>query len=115
MAKQSPLQRVKAEFGSKAELAKKVAALLDRPEGEEAAAFEKRVSNLSNTKLLRLLEANKLVQSKFGSKDKLVDAIVRARFSGGNVDYGKKISGFTLPKLLDLARQHDLVRPSELR
>lgn len=115
MAKLSPLARVKAEHGSKAELAKKVAAILDRPEGEDAAAFEARVSHMSNAQLLRLLAAHNFVQTKFGSKEKLVAAIVTTRFPGGNEDYSNKISGFTLPKLIDLARQHKLVRPSEFR
>lgn len=115
MAKLSPLARVKADHGSKAELAKKVAAVLDRPESEDAAAFEARVSHMSNAQLLRLLAANTFVQNKFGSKEKLVAAIVTARFAGGNADYANKISGFTLPKLIDLARQHKLVKTNEFR
>lgn len=115
MAKKSPLEIVKAEHGSKAELAKKVLAILERPEDEDAEDFEHRVQTMSNTKLLRLLAAHNLVQAKFGSREQLVDAIVKARFPGGNADYARKIGTFTLPKLVDLARQHKLVRPSELR
>ncbi len=115
MSKLSPLARVKADHGSKADLAKKVAAILDRPESEDAAAFETRVSHMSNAQLLRLLAASSFVGTKFGTKEKLVAAIVSARFVGGNEDYTNKISGFTLPKLIDLARQHKLVKTNEFR
>jgi hypothetical protein len=106
MAKLSPLQRTKKEFGSKEELAKKVLGLLTKPEGEEQAAFEHRVSTMSNVKLLRLVDAHATLASKFGSKDALVEKITKAKFNGSNADYAAKISGFTVPKLLDLARQH---------
>lgn len=116
MSKKSPLQIVRDEHGSKAELAKKVLAVLDRPEDEdEARNFEHRVSTMSNTKLLRLWHAHQLLDDKFGSKDSLVESIVAARFPGGNEDYSVKISGFTIPKLLDLAMQHKLLRPADVR
>lgn len=106
MAKLSPLQRTKKEFGSKEELAKKVLGLLTMPEGEDQAAFEHRVQTMSNTKLLRLVDAHATLASKFGSKDALVEKITKAKFNGNNADYAAKIGGFTAPKLLDLARQH---------
>lgn len=115
MAKKTPLQYVKDEFGSKAALAEKVLGVLDRPEDEDdAKAFEHGVKTMSNAKLLRLWNAHQIVDSKFGSKSKLVDAITKARFSGGNEDYARKLGTFTLPKLLDVARQHNLIKISEL-
>lgn len=108
MAKLSPMQRMKKEHGSKAELAKKVIAILTKPEDEETADFEHRVNTMSNTKLLRLLEAHQTLEKKFGSVDSLVEKITRARFNGLNADYQRKISGFSEPKLLDLARQHGI-------
>jgi hypothetical protein len=115
MANKSPLARVKEEHGSKAELAKKVLGILERPEDEEEAAdFQHRVETMSNRKLLRLWDAQQLLDSKFGSKSELAQAITKAKFSGGNADYERKISGFTLPKLLDLARRHKLLRNNEM-
>jgi hypothetical protein len=105
MTKQSPLQRVREEHGSKAELADKVLGILDTPEDEDPADFEHRIRTLSKRKLLRLWEAEQTVQDKYGSKDELAERITKARFPGGNDDYQRKISGFTLPKLLDLARR----------
>jgi hypothetical protein len=105
MAKQSPHQRVVKEHGSKAALAKKVLEFLTCPEDEDPADFDHRISVMSNTKLLRLFEAQQTLSAKHGSRDKLVAAIVKAKFPGGNTAYETKISTFTTPKLLDLARQ----------
>lgn len=116
MSKQSPLQIVKNEHGSKAELAAKVYDLLDEPEDDdEAAALKANVETMSNRKLLRLWNAYAVLDAKFGSKDELIDAVVSARFPGGNDDYAAKLTTFTVPKLLDLGRQFKLVKPAELR
>lgn len=115
MSKPSPYQIVQEEHGSKAELAKKVFDLLDHPDDEdELRQLEWNIQTMSNSKLLRLWNAYQLLDEAFGSKDKLVDAVVTARFPGGNEDYATKLSTFTIPKLLDLARQHKLVSPSQL-
>ncbi len=116
MSKKSPLQIVNDEHGSKEELAKKVFDLLDKPEdAEEAADLEYNVQTMSNRKLLRLWNAYQVLESEFGSKQSLVDKITVATFPGGNDDYQAKLESFTVPKLLDLARQHKLVKPAQLR
>ena len=116
MTKKSPLQIVNDEHGSKKELAEKVLALLDRPEdGEEASDFDRSIQTMSNRKLLRLWNSHALLKEKFGSKEDLIKSVVAARFPGGNDDYAAKLSTFTVPRLLDLARQHQLLRPADLR
>lgn len=115
MTNRSPLQLVEEEHGSKAQLAKKVFELLDHPDDEdEAHNLEYRVQTMSNRKLLRLWNAHQLMQEKFDSKDELIDAVMDAKFPGGNEDYRAKLETFTVPKLLDVARQEGLVAPSEL-
>ncbi len=116
MSKKSPLQIVEDEHGSKAQLAKKVFDLLDHPEDEdEAHSLEYRIQTMSNRKLLRLWGAHQLLSDKFGSKQELIDAIMASKFPNGNEDYEAKINRFTVPKLLDVARQQKLVQPAELR
>ena len=116
MSKQSPFQIVKDEHGSKAELAKKVYDLLDHPEDtDEAHELEARVQTMSNRKLLRMWNAYQVLDSNFGSKEELIDAVTKARFPGGNEDYAAKLGTFTVPRLLDVARQFKLVKPAELR
>ena len=61
---------------------------------------------MSNTKLLRLLDAHATLTKKFGSAKSLAEKITQAKFKGMNADYLAKISTFSEPKLLDLARQH---------
>lgn len=108
MAKLSPLQKTKADHGSKEALADKVIKLLTAHEDEDQADFEHRIHTLSNTKLLRLLSSHETLTSKYGSSDELVKKISQARFNGQNADYISKISTFSAPKLLDLARQHKI-------
>ena len=102
--KKTPLQQVKEQFGSKEALANKLIPLLDRPEDEDQAAFERRVKTTSNEKLLRLWQAEESVKSQFGGKDALVDAIVKARFGAANADYRAKIAPYAKTRLLDLHR-----------
>ena len=115
MTKKSPLQVVQEEHGSKAQLAKKVYEMLDHPDDpDEAFELEHRVQTMSNRKLLRLWNAHQLMDDKFGSRDDLVDTIVKSKFPNGNDDYQAKLETFTVPKLLDVARQQKLVKSAEL-
>ena len=104
--KKTPLQLVKDEFGSKEALAKKLIPLLDRREDEDQDDFERRIKTASNKQLLRLWQAEQSVKERFGSKEKLVDAIVKGRFDGkDNADYRAKIAPYAKTRLLDLHRQ----------
>lgn len=109
MTKQSPLQRVRAEHGSKEELVEKVLDVYEPDEDEDPLDFEERIETASNKKLLRLWDAHQTVQEEFGSKEGLIDQITTAKFPGGNADYADEISGYTLPSLLGLARDHDVL------
>lgn len=106
MAKKSPYQLVKDQHGSKEKLVEKVLAFLECPEDEEQDDFNHRISTMSNSKLLRLFDANETLKGKWGSKSSVIDAITKARFPGGNADYAAKLNTFSVPKLIDLARQH---------
>lgn len=74
----SPLEAVKAQFGSKADLADKLIPLLEKPEGESDAGFRRRIAATSNAKLLKLWRTAATFKSKFGSdKEKLALAILK--------------------------------------
>ena len=109
MSKLSPLQRVRQEHGSKEELVDKLVDTLEVPEDDDPLDFEERLSTTSNAKLLRLWESYQTVQEQFGSKEGLIDKVTTARFPGGNEDYADKLAGYTLPRLLGLAREQDLL------
>ncbi len=105
----SPLQRVRDEHGSKDELVDKILDVLEVPEDEDPLDFEERISTLKNKKLLRLWNSYQLVQDRFGSRQGLIDKIETARFPGGHSDYAETISEYSLPRLLGLAREHDVL------
>ena len=108
MVKTSPLERVRGEFGSKDALAEKVLDVLELGEEEERETLSARVHGMSNKKLLRLWDAHQQLNERFGSKDALVERLVKARYPNGNSDYQTKLGSYTAPRLLDLARQEKL-------
>lgn len=101
--KKTPIQMVRDEHGSKEQLAGKLIPLLDRREGEDDAAFERRIRTASNKQLLRLWAAEQRVKADFGGKDKLADRIVELKFAGKpNADYRAKLMRYAKTRLLDL-------------
>lgn len=109
MPDQSPLERVRDEHGSKEELVEKVLDIIDVPEDEDPLDVEERISTASNQKLLRLWDYHELIEDQFGSKQGLIDKITTAKFPGGNPDFAEKLEDYTLPRLVGLARDHELL------
>lgn len=107
MAKASPLQQVRERFGSKEELAKQLYGKLERIyEGETDEEYERRIRTTSNIKLLRLHSVVEEVESRFGGKSGLVDAIVKLRAGEHKPDeqYRGKLETYQQTRLLDLHR-----------
>src|SRR5438552_1977713 len=75
----SPLAVVKEKFGSKEKLVDRVAGLVTPLEGESNADLKTRLSTASNRKLLKLLTVEEKVGELFGTKDKLVDDVLKLR------------------------------------
>jgi hypothetical protein len=106
--KKSPLQQVKDRFGTKEALVKEVRALVDKGDlfvkkFNEAKGLE-RVSNL---KLLRLHRMATEVQEKFGTREKLVTAILEFEGRLKDQDYRKRFEDYTLGRLWDTWRAAD--------
>lgn len=102
MMKKSPIQVVKERFGTKAALADKLVAVLDRREGEESAAFERRIRTASNKQLLRLLMAHERTEKEFGGKAGLVAKISQLKLGREDDAYTTKMSKYARTRLLDL-------------
>ena len=100
-----PKARVADAHGSKAALAKAIAPLIARAD-EDAGQLEDRLKKASNAQLLRLQRATQTLKSKYGSRDKLIEAIGAATKKSKDKDYLAKLGTFTLPQLLDLAAAH---------
>lgn len=101
MAK-SPLQQVKDRFGSKEALIKELQGLVEKSDlfvkkFNEAKGLE-RVSNL---KLLRLHRIAEEVRERFGTREKLVGALVELEGRVKDADYRKHFENFPIGKLLD--------------
>jgi len=101
--KKSPLSLVKEKFGEKEKL---VDALLALPSsiverGEDQDDARKTLLSAANSKLLRMHTTGSAVAKRFGSKDKLVDAILSLKKRGKDEDYRKKLGEVSVGKLYD--------------
>lgn len=116
--KPTPLQVIKEKFGSRADLAKQLAGMVDKMHGDSSTAqVQARLMGLSNPKLLRLYAVEQTVREQYGSKDKLVAAIVEARTAAGHTSddaFRTKITEYSKARLLDMTRQKLGDRPEKL-
>jgi hypothetical protein len=98
--KNSPLARVKDEFGGKDKLVDKIVGVLDSGD-ESRDDLRKRLLGVSNTKLIRLhLVATKTKEA--GGHDKLVTATAEAQGRAKDKDYVAKLGGLSSARLLDM-------------
>jgi len=97
-----PRARLVKAHNSKADLAKSLAPALLGAD-DDAGALTERLSKASNKQLLRLQHVVETVKSKFGSREKLIQAIGNAQHHSKDKDYLAKLATLPLPQLLDLA------------
>jgi len=104
MATKSPLSIVKERFQDKDGLLKAVRELVNDDLWIDRLDSDKGLDSVSNKKLLRLHTVLSDVKSKFGSREKLVDAIIG--HDGRGKDQGRKdgLSRLSTPRLYDLYR-----------
>lgn len=103
MGPRHPRARVVAAHGSKEALAKSLAAVIARGD-EDTDALAARLKTASNQQLLRLSSVAATVKKKWGSRDKLIEAIGAAQRKSKDKDYLAKLETMSLPRLVDLAR-----------
>ena len=97
----TPLSRRTAAFGSKADLISKIKGLATDDLWVGRLNDNKSWSGISNTKLVRLHEVLTQVKDKFGTRDKLIDALVAAEGRAKDADYKKHFATWPAPRLLD--------------
>lgn len=106
MSSKSPLAIVKERFGDKAKLVDAVKAFvnedlwLGRTSNDRGKT--KGLENVSNTKLIRLHTVFSEVKEKFGSRAKLIDAIVESEKRGKDAGYRKRLEEYPVPRLYDI-------------
>jgi hypothetical protein len=99
----SPLQVVNEQHGGKEKLVDKLVGLVEKGE-EGAEEIKARLRSVSNTKLLKLLEVAETVKQKYGSKEKLTQAVAEALGRAKDADYVKKLGAYSPARLLDMAK-----------
>jgi hypothetical protein len=104
----SPLATVKDKFGDKAKLVEAVKAFttddlwLGRTSSD--AGGSRGLEHVSNAKLLRLHAVFSEVKETFGSRAKLIDAIVGLQKREKDADFRKRYEGHPVPRLFDVYR-----------
>lgn len=96
----SPLARVKSEFGDKKQLIEKVKALATAELWVDRLNSDTSFDSISNAKLLHLHAQLTDATKRFGSRDKLIEALVSAEGRGKDQDYRKHFAGWPVPRLL---------------
>ena len=100
MPSNSPLARVKEEFGGKDKLVDKLVGLVDAGD-ESKDDLRKRLLGAANSKLLRLhIVASKVKEQ--GGHDKLAAAAATGVGHGKDKDYVSKLESFSNGRLVDL-------------
>ena len=107
--KQSPLQVLKDKFGSKQELAKRLAEVLEPEEDESKDELAERLALASNAKLLHLHELSEKVAAH-GGREGLVNEIATAQNKSKDKDYiaalsTKRTLGWLVDRAETLARK----------
>jgi hypothetical protein len=103
MSQNSPLARVKEEFGGKDKLVDKIVGLLGSTGDEPKDELRKRLLGAANRKLIRLHGvATSLKQH--GGHDQLADAAAAAVGRAKDKDYVQKLTSYSSGRLLDMVR-----------
>ncbi|MBK9258634.1 MAG: hypothetical protein IPM54_02235 [Polyangiaceae bacterium] len=105
MARKAPLAIVKERFGDKAKLVEAVKTFVGEDLWLGRASSDrggnKGLEHVSNAKLLRLHATFSEVKEKFGSRDKLIDAILKAENRTKDPGYKKRLEAHPVPRLYD--------------
>ncbi len=102
--KKTPLARVKEQFQNKEKLVAAVKELATEPLWLNRLNENKGFERISNSKLLRLYDAQSAAKSQFGSREKLVGAILELEKRSKDAGFKARLEKYPLPRLLDLHR-----------
>jgi len=104
MASKTPLALVKEKFGDKA----KLVAELEKLAGDELwiarTNKNKGLAHVSNAKLLRLHATFTQVKEKFGTREKLIAAVLDLEKRAKDTGLRQKLSEWPVPRLFDAYR-----------
>ena len=104
--KKSPLAQVKDDprFGSKEKLVAAVRALATKDLWIDRVEEDKGLEHVSNEKLLHLHEVLTAVKKEFGTRAKLIDALLAADKRTKDKGYRERLEKQSTPRLYDAMR-----------
>lgn len=102
MTTKSPLALVKERFQDKDGLLKAVRELATDELWIDRLDADKGLDSVSNKKLLRLHTVLSAVKEKFGSREKLVDAILSQEKRAKDDGFKSRLTRFSTPRLFDM-------------
>jgi hypothetical protein len=101
MAANEPLARVKEQFGDKAKLVASLEKLTTEDLWVSRTNKNKGLEHVSNAKLLRLHAVFSEVKEKFGTRDKLIDAILELEKRTKDSGWRERLASWPVPRLYD--------------
>lgn len=103
----SPLATVKDKFGDKAKLVAQLETFTkDDALWVSRTNADKGLAHVSNAKLLRLHATFTAVKEKFGTRDKLIDAILKLE-NRKDPGFRTRLSAYPVPRLWDLYKSSE--------
>jgi hypothetical protein len=104
MATKTPLALVKEKFGDKAKLVEAVEKFTGDDLWVSRTNKDKGLAHVSNAKLLRLHAIFTEVKQKFGSREKLVDAVLELEKRTKDDGMRQRLLAWPVPRLFDAYR-----------
>ena len=98
----SPSQLVKDKFGDKTKLVDALKQFVNEDLWVGRENKDKGLARVSNAKLLRLIDTFTTVKAKWGTRGKLIDAVVEAAGRTKDAGFRAGIEGWPVPRLYDL-------------
>jgi hypothetical protein len=101
MAAKTPLLIVKEKFGEKAKLVEALEKLTGEALWVSRTNESKGLAHVSNAKLLRLHATFTEVKEKFGTREKLIDAILEVEKRTKDAGFRQRMAEWPVPRLYD--------------
>ena len=101
MASRSPLALAKEKFGDKAQLVKEVEKFATDDLWVPRTNKNKGLAHVSNAKLLRLQATFAEVKEKFGTREKLIDAVLELQKRTKDSGLRQTLASWPVPRLYD--------------
>jgi len=104
MSAKSPLARMKEKFGDKAKLVQSLEKLIGEELWVARTNKDKGLAHVSNSKLMRLHAVFSEVKEKFGTRERLIDAILDLEKRAKDTGLRERLRAWPVPRLYDTFR-----------